>query len=166
MKGGLRMLQRYAGLEYEQVVRKYADTVFAVCVMRVNNTADAEDCFQNTFLKLYTDPPVLRDTEHLKAWLIRVAINQCKNWMRDSRRAAPLDEALRTPLRNIDDERDISWALMLLEPKYREVLYLYYIERYKVAEIGEILDMKPNTVKTVLSRGREKLRRLYGGDEG
>lgn len=155
----------YAGMEYEQVVRQYADTVYAVCVMRLNNTADAEDCFQDVFLKLYTDPPELRDTEHLKAWLIRVAINRCKNSIRDQRRTIPFEAVPETPFRNPDDDLDISWALMQLEPKYRDVLYLYYVERYKIAEIGGILGMNSNTVKTALSRGRRKLKKIYGGDE-
>lgn len=159
------MRRLYAGLEYEQVVRQYADMVFAVCVMRLNHTADAEDCFQDTFLKLYTDPPELRDREHLKAWLIRVAINRCKNCIRDNRRAASLPVVSESPSHSPDDALDVSWALMQLEPKYREVLYLYYLERYKVAEIGEILGMNPNTVKTILSRGRKKLKKIYGGDD-
>lgn len=155
----------YAGMEYEQVVRQYADTVYAVCVMRLNNAADAEDCFQDTFLKLYTDPPELRNEEHLKAWLIRVAINRCKNCIRDRRRTVAFEDVPQIPFRDPDDDLDVSWALMHLEPKYREVLYLYYVERYKVAEIGEILGMNPNTVKTTLSRGRKKLKKIYGGDD-
>ncbi len=155
----------YAGLEFEQVVRQYADTVYAVCVMRLNNTADAEDCFQDVFLKLYTDPPELRGTEHLKAWLIRVAINRCKNCIRDQRRTIPVEAVPETPSIRSDDARDISWALMRLEPKYRDVLYLYYVERYKVAEIGEILTMSPSAVKNILFRGRKKLKKIYGGDE-
>lgn len=159
------MKRTYAGLEFEQVVRQYADTVLRVCVMRLNNAADAEDCLQDVFLKLYADPPELRSAEHLKAWLIRVAVNRCKNYVRDNRRIVPIEAVPETPSLSSDDARDVSWALMRLEPKYRDVLYLYYVERYKVAEIGEILGMKPNTVKTVLSRGRDKLRKIYGGDK-
>ena len=159
------MQRQYAGLEFEQVVRQYADTVYAVCVMRLNNTADAEDCFQDTFLKLYTDPPQLRDTEHLKAWLIRVAINRCKNCIRDNRRIVSFEAVPETPSLHSDDESDVSWALMQLELKYREVLYLYYVERYKIAEIGEILGMSPAAVKSTLFRGRKKLKKIYGGDE-
>lgn len=58
----------------------------------------------------------------------------------------------------------MSWALVKLEPKYRDVLYLYYCEKYKIDEIAEILSHNPNTVKTLLRRGREKLKSIYGGD--
>ena len=94
-----------------------------------------------------------------------MAINECKNFIRDNRRNVPLDSARDAAVFHSDDQRDISWALMRLEPDYREVLYLYYVERYKVREIGEILDKNPNTVKTMLSRGRKRLKKIYGGDD-
>lgn len=154
----------YAGLSYDQVLQKYADTVAGVCVMRLQNWADAEDCFQNTFIKLFEKSPEFKDESHLKAWLIRVAINECSDYISKNRRAVSLDRLEREPVISRENERDISWALMRTEPKYREALYLYYCERYKVREIAKILGKNPNTVKTLLKRGREKLKEIYGGD--
>lgn len=156
--------KQFAMLSYEQVVRKYGQTVAKVCVMHLQNWADAEDCFQNTFVKLYSKSPNFNDENHLKAWLIRVAINQCKNLIRDNRRLLSLDAIKSEPVFSSEDTSDISWALMKLEPKYREVLYLHYCEQYKVSEIAQILGRNPNTIKTMLKRGREKLKLIYGGD--
>lgn len=64
----------YAGLTYEQAVRKYSKTVANTCIIRLQNYADAEDCFQNVFVKLYTKSPQFNDEKHLKAWLTRVAV--------------------------------------------------------------------------------------------
>lgn len=154
----------YAGLRYDQVLHKYADTVTGICLARLENMADAEDCFQNVFIKLFQKSPAFRDEDHLKAWLIRVAINECKDQLsRNRRRHLPLDRIGDAAISR-EDERDVSWALLRTEPKYREVLYLYYCERYKVIEIASILGKKPNTVKTLLKRGREQLRKIYGGD--
>lgn len=155
----------FAGLSYDAVLAKYADTVAGVCVMRLQNWADAEDCFQNTFIKLFQKSPDFRSETHLKAWLIRVAINECRNYIAKNRRFLSLENLSREPVEWRDNEHDVSWALMRTEPKYREVLYLYYCEQYKVAEIAEILGNNPNTVKTLLKRGREKLKQIYGGDE-
>ena len=58
----------------------------------------------------------------------------------------------------------MSWALLKTPQKYRDVLYLYYIEQYRVKEIAEILKLNENTVKTRLKRGREALKKIYGGD--
>ncbi len=76
----------FASLSYEQVVRKYAQNVTSVCVMNLRNWADAEDCFQNTFMSLYTKDPDFESEDHLKAWLIRVAINERNSlWRKRSR---------------------------------------------------------------------------------
>lgn len=158
--------KHYAGLTFEQAVRQYADTVTGVCVMRLQNYADAEDCFQNTFSKLYFKSPDFDSEEHLKAWLIRVAIHECADYMRKNRRVTPA--ALRSePSCDFDfDRSDMSWALFQTPSKYRDVLYLYYCEQYKVREIAIILQKNENTVKSLLKRGRELLKSIYGGDSG
>ena len=76
----------------------------------------------------------------------------------------PLDSFMNKPAPSAEGKSDMSWALMKLEPKYRDVIYLYYHERCKVEEIAQILRKNPNTVKTLLKRGREKLKVIYGGD--
>lgn len=157
--------KNYCGLTYEDAVRKYAPAVHSVCAVRLGSDADADDCFQNTFLKLYTSAPDFREEEHLKAWLLRVAINECKKFIRDNRRTLSLDTAAPLSIPFSEDESDISWAIMRLEAKYREVLYLFYGEGYTSEEIARILGKNPNTVRTMLRRGREKLRKIYGGGD-
>lgn len=157
-------MRYYCGLSFDEVVRRYAPAVHSACVMRLGGHADADDCFQNTFLRLCTSAPDFRDAEHLKAWLLRVAVNECKKYLRDHRREISLEGMAEVPLPPLDDERDISWAILRLEPKYREVLYLYYGEGYKTEEIARILGRNPATVRTMLRRGREKLKTIYGGD--
>ncbi len=154
----------YAGLSFEQVVHNYNQTVVSVCIMRLKNWADAEDCFQNTFVRLYQNSPEIADEDHLKAWLIRVAINECNSHLRKSSRTVSLNEHSDQAVEFPHDQTDISWALMQLEDKYRDILYLYYVEQYKVNEIADIVQKKPNTIKTLLMRGREKLKSIYGGD--
>lgn len=154
----------YAGLTFEQAVRRYADTVTGVCVMRLQNYADAEDCFQNTFSKLYFKSPDFDSEEHLKAWLIRVAIRECADYMRKNRRVTPA-AFTRELSQDFDfDRSDMSWALFQTPPQYRDVLYLYYCEQYKVREIAKILQKKENTVKSLLHRGRAVLKSIYGGE--
>ncbi|MBR2715796.1 MAG: sigma-70 family RNA polymerase sigma factor [Ruminococcus sp.] len=156
--------ENFAGLTFEQVVRKYKNTVGLVCIMRLKNQTDADDCFQNTFLRLYKKSPKLESEEHLKAWLIRVAINECNRFMRKNRKEVLLDKNSDDIVNFPYEECDLSWALFELNDKYREVMYLYYCENYKVNEIAKILKKPPNTIKTLLMRGREKLRSIYGGE--
>ncbi|MBR2715802.1 MAG: sigma-70 family RNA polymerase sigma factor [Ruminococcus sp.] len=156
----------YAGLTYEQVVENYFQTVASVCVLHITNHADAQDCFQNTFMKLFEKSPEFSDKNHLKAWLIRVAINECSNMRRKNRRLISLDKISQNNaiIFPDDDKDDISWALMQLDDKYRDVLYLRYCEQYNSKEIGEILGKNPNTIRTLLKRGIDKLKSVYGGD--
>ena len=155
----------YSGLTFEEAVQKYASCVRSACVMRLGSEHDADDCFQNTFLKLYTAAPDFNEEEHLKAWLLRVAINECRQLIRYNRRTVPLDSVGHLTLPPTEDARDISWAILRLEPKYREVLYLYYAEGYSTEEIARILNKNHSTVRTMMRRGREKLKTIYGVDE-
>lgn len=154
----------FAGLRYEEVVHKYAQTVANVCVMRLNNHADAEDCFQDTFVKLLTKTPSFKDEEHLKHWLIRAAIHSCYDYIKKNRRTISLDQLPDEPSFSSEDAYDISWALMKVKPDYREILYLHYCERYQIKEIAGILGRNANTVKVMLMRGREMLKSVYGGE--
>ena len=157
-------MNSYCGLSYEEVVHRYASAVHSLCWMHLGGHTDADDCFQNTFLRLYTASPAFRDEEHIKAWLLRVAVNECRKYYRDNRREVSLDSAVGIAVTPNDDASDISWAILQMEPKYREVLYLYYGEGYKTEEIARILGRNPATVRTMLRRGRDKLRKIYGGD--
>ncbi len=154
----------FAGLTFEQTVRKYSQTVAGVCVMHLQNYADAEDCYQNVFLALLSKAPEFSDENHLKAWLIRVSINECKLYIRNNRRFISLESLKKEPVSFPEDSGDLSWALLKTPQKYRDVLYLYYSEQYKVSEIADILKLNENTVKTRLKRGRAILRSFYGGD--
>ena len=80
------------------------------------------------------------------------------------RRQIPVDNLNSENTIIYEDRFDISWALMKTPQKYRDVLYLYYCEQYKVKEIAEILAINPNTVKSLLKRGRDILRSVYGGE--
>lgn len=160
------MRDSYAGLSFEQVVHRYAQAVASACLMRLGSYADAEDCFQNTFLKLYTSSPAFNSADHLKAWLLRVAINECRSVLRTRGRVIPLDDAAEVPVFFDEDVGSDSFPalLMRLKPKYREALYLYYCEDYSVEETADILGKSPNTVKTLLRRGRQKIKEICGGE--
>ena len=158
--------KRYAGLTYPEAVDKYASIVLSACVVRLKSLPDAEDCTQETFLKLYTKSPSFHDESHLKAWLLRVALNECRHTIRARRFHLPLEAADTLPFPSPEDKQDISALLMELPEKYREVLWLYYGLHYQSDEIASILSKNPNTVRTLLKRGREMLKKQLGGESG
>ncbi|MDD6797141.1 MAG: RNA polymerase sigma factor [Bacteroides sp.] len=160
----------FAGLEYEQVVRKYADMVTRICVMRCGNVEDAKDCFQNVFIKLYTADKDFETEEYLKAWLIQVAIHQCTDFHRQAwnRKVALEDDISKfEELGVVTDGSTQGSELFLLvkqlPEKYSNVIYLYYYEEYSISEIAKMLDSNENTIKSILKRGRDKLKEMLGG---
>lgn len=74
------MIKTYAGIPYEEIVRRYADDITRLCVVWTQNEEAAKDCFQNTFLKLYMTKKSFREEEHIKAWLFKVARNECRDY--------------------------------------------------------------------------------------
>lgn len=91
-----------ADSELEQVMATHADTVWRVCTLMLPQAADAEDAFQNTFVKFATHEQVFNDDEHVKAWLIRVATNICKDALRARKRQArPTDPEINNALADI-----------------------------------------------------------------
>jgi RNA polymerase sigma factor (sigma-70 family) len=146
------------GNSYVDIMEKYADTVLRVCLVFMKNKADAEDVFQNVFLKLCEAKPHFNDEGHIKAWLITVARNECKNQLHSfwRRKVTCIDEIV-LPVKNTED-KEVVKAVVNLPLKYRDIVYLFYFENYKINELSKLLNLKEPTVKTRLKRGRELLK--------
>lgn len=141
--------------------RQYTDTVYRVALHNTVNFSDAEDVTQEVFIKLLETNKAFRDSEHLKAWLIRVTVNLCRDKMKRMSRETLVEDVV---YKNSDEaETDILKAVKSLPENYRNTIYLHYYEGYTAKEIGRILDAKENTVLSWLSRGREALRKELDG---
>ena len=161
----------YAGLDYEQAMRKYADMITRICIMRCGNNEDAKDCFQNVFIKLYTAEKHFETEEYLKAWLIQVAIHQCTDYHRQAwnRKVALEDDITKLDIHSgksdeYEEESELLLMVKKLPDKYKDVLYLYYYEGYSTAEIAQYLRCPQPTVRTRLARARKQLKSMLGGD--
>lgn len=142
------------------LVNTYGDMIFRICLIALKNHADAEDALQEVFLKYFTRAPVFKSDEHEKAWLIRVAVNQCRNMVRD-KRAVPTEPQLLHPPDNTLEQNAILEALMQLPEKYRIVLTLRCVHGFKIDEIAKMLGISSSTVKTRLSKGKKLLADIY-----
>ena len=138
-----------------------------ICFYHLKNKADTEDIFQNVFLKYMLSDMEFQDEEHKKAWIIRVAVNACKDFLKSffRQRTVPLDAMNETAVYPLDGEKEVFEAVLTLPGKYKDVIYLHYFEGYSAAEISTILGKKENTIYSLLSRGRGLLREKLGGEE-
>lgn len=146
--------------EFMRLVGLYRETVFRAAYCCLKSYAEAEDITQEVFLSLYTYSGDFNDDSHIKAWLLRVTINKCRNLLKScfKRLSVPLDEAADKAV--YPEESGIIHLVMSLKPKLRTPLYMYYYEEYSVKEIAALLGEKETTITTRLSRGRKKLKEL------
>ena len=149
-------------LSVDEVFRAYGDRLFTVAFNLCQNRADADDVVQDTLIKYYTLGKEFEDETHLKAWLIRLAVNRAKDittsfWRRNKVEWEDYMDEL--PFREPEDSR-LFEAVMRLPEKYRLVIHLCYYEDYAVEEIARILRRPAGTVKSQLNRGRGLLKEM------
>lgn len=160
MKSFSRGVAKLEATEFTAAVEQYSDLVYRVALHACKNPADAEDITQNVFLKLLKEPKPFESREHLRRWLIRVAVNEGNSLMRSPwfRRSAPLEEYAGTVDFEAPEESELFLAVMALPQKYRVPVYLFYYEDYPIKEVAALCGLKESTVQTRLQRAREKLR--------
>lgn len=140
---------------------KYMDTIFRVAFSYMKSREDADDITQNVLIKLYQTDAAFEGESHLKHWLIRVTINECKSAFRSLwRKTENIDDYADTLAMPSREHSDLFQAVMGLPMKYRVVIYLFYYEGYSTAEIARMLDIAEPTVRTHLFRGRQRLKKV------
>lgn len=149
-----------------RVIEQYADMIRRICLLHLKNHADTEDVFQEVFLKYILSSHTFESAEHEKAWFIRVTLNTCKDVLKSLFRhpTVPLDVLSEEASHVMPENLEVLEAVLSLPQKYKTALYLHYFEGYTAKEIGRILNKKENTIYSLLSRGREMLKRELGGD--
>ncbi len=146
--------------QFTCLVQRYLDTVFRVALNFIKSPADAEDVTQTVFEKLLREKKPFESEEHVRNWLIRVTVNECKRLLRSPwRRFEPIEDYANTLSFDTSAQRELFRTVMDLPQKYRVAIYLHYYEGYSTQEIGQILRIPKNTVCSHLKRGRELLRK-------
>ncbi len=152
----------------EYLVDRYADMLVRIGYTWFSNRDDAQDLCQTVLLKLLEHPRVFPDEGQERAWVIRMAVNVCKNLKKSAwfRRTVGLEEGLHLTVQvPPEEESEVLPLVQQLPLKYRRVLYLRYYEGYQVGEIAALLGVRPALVSTHLTRARAKLKIMLE-DEG
>lgn len=161
----------------------WGDAVYRLALSQARSAADAQDIAQEVFIRLLESTVAFESDAHLKAWLLRVTVNRCRDLQRsvwqmrvDSLDESPSSEhgggtsccpelpgADRTP----EDKavtaltRNPVWdALELLSPDQQLTMHLRYVEECDEAQIARIMGVQRTTVRTRLHRARKRLRKL------
>ena len=150
--------------EIDRTVDTYSDMVYKLAYAQVKNKNDADDIYQEVFLRYVRRKPAFESAENEKAWFIRVTVNCCKNfWNTPFRRHT---QALEDNIVFQSEEESVLKPLVDQLPEaYRAVVHLFYYEDMAVSEISKVLGRKEATVRVQLMRSRKLLRDILEGDE-
>lgn len=148
----------------EQHVRRYADMVYRLALAQTRNPADAEDVFQDVFLRYAEKAPDFSSEEHRKAWLLRVTVNRCRSHFRTAwfRRSMPLEAAASAAAPSPENSL-LADVLARLPAKYRTVVHLHYYENLSTEEVASVTGQRASTVRSQLTRARALLRDMLKG---
>lgn len=150
--------------DIESVIHSYGNMLFRLCLIMLGNTNDAEDAVQEVVIKYLQKAPKFENTEHEKAWLIKVSTNQCKDILRFRSRNQMVDiDQIKECVKEEADSEIID-ALMTLPEKYKIVLILHYVEGYSTKEIADLIGKTSSAVKMRLKKGRMLLKAAYEGE--
>lgn len=156
---------------FEELYEKYATDVLRVCYFYLGDRQKAEDVCQDVFVRLMLNAPQLEEGRE-KAWLLKVALNRCRDlwrgsWARRVVLGSPVFELIPAPddTPRRDDEEAMMSAVHQLPTAFREVILLHYYQNLGITEIAQMMDLPEGTISSRLSRGRKKLETiLQGGD--
>jgi len=156
----------YNPTDFEAAVEEFSDLITRICIIKTGNRYDAEDCYQNVFIKLYTKPPRAENSEQLRAWLVTVAVNECRDLHRRRffRDSVDLDDIAELAMVESEEDFGIIEDIMGLPAIYRDAVYLHYFEGYSISELAGILSCREGTVKSRLARGRALLKTIIEGE--
>lgn len=154
---------RSAGADFAAFYERHFRAVYRICLTYMKNTADAEDCTEDVFVKVLGGDFRFHDEGHERAWLTVTAMNLCKDRLKHWwRRVGSIDDADEAADDGIRTDETLR-AVMALPVKYKDVVYLHYYMDYKTDEIAAMLKKPPSTIRNHLREARELLKKQLGG---
>ena len=147
-----------------ELFEEFSDMVYRVAFVRVSQASDAEDVFQDVFMRLVKHASKLKSHEHAKAWLIRCTINCCNSHHRSAwqKKTVGIEDNIYTGQTDLGYEHiELLDAVRSLRAEHQEVIHLFYYEGYSSKEIADILEINENTVKSRLRRARMELQSVW-----
>ncbi|MEO6938594.1 MAG: RNA polymerase sigma factor [Candidatus Kapaibacterium sp.] len=149
---------------YTQLYLKYRQRVYSYCVRVLCNDEEAQDLFQEVFIRVYERAAQFEEERSLGGWIFTIAHNLCLNKIRDKKPQQPLEELTLLVMPSDDFGENwkdrIEWALEQIPIEYREAFILREYEGLTYVEIAEILHTTLPAVKSRIYRSKEKLREL------
>lgn len=148
---------------FDQLVKKYQSPVRRFFLhLTCGDSELSDDLAQDTFIKAYTNIASFRNLSGFSTWLYRIAYNVFYDYIRSRKETDGLDvgqiDAINcTEQENVGQRMDIYQSLKMLKEMERTCITLFYMEDVSIDKIAGIVGIPAGTVKSHLSRGKEKL---------
>jgi len=143
----------------EEIYGSHVDMIYQVSYSYMKNKMDAEDIVEDVFVRLMQSKIAFQSMEHEKAWLLRTAINLCKNSLKHWRRKnANIDDYENLESKDTFEPNETFGAVMALPDKYKEVIYLHYYAGYTSSEMAQILKKNQSTIRNHLQEAKKILK--------
>jgi RNA polymerase sigma factor (sigma-70 family) len=154
-------------ISQEALYKKYASTMFGICLRYAVDTPQAEDMLQEGFVKVFLHIHQFRREGSFEGWMKRIFVNTAIEWLRRNSQMNQMLDVETTPLNRVQPDdfhqlaaKDLLSLIQTLAPGYRTVFNLYAIEGYSHREIGELLGISEGTSKSQFARARYILEKL------
>lgn len=145
---------------FERNIREYAPNMYRLALAMLHNREDAQDAVSEAVLKAYEKLYTLRSADRFRPWIMQITANEARKIYSRNKRVTPMED-MEAYMPVFRDENHELWdVVMQLDIVYREVILLYFYERFSIKEIGAVLHVPEGTVKSRLSRGKKLLRNM------
>lgn len=150
---------------FQELYERHSGRVFAYCRRFLSNESEAQDVFQETFVRFYQSAKRKREMTNVPAFLLRIARNLCVNSVRKAKSHTSFEEYMVAQKDSFTNDNDellelIRGAIDLLDDKYKDVFILREYEGLSYAEIAEVTDEQVTNVKVRIHRAKQKIREI------
>ena len=157
-------------IAFSNLIEKVKYKLYKTGMAILKNDDDTCDAIQETLIKAYKNIKTLNNNEYFTTWIVRILINQCYDIIRKNDKIISMNEKLQTNQNTYyelySQESSLEYVLNMLDKDLKIVTVLYYYDDLSVTTISEILNIPEGTVKSRLSRAREKIYTILKEEEG
>ena len=155
---------------FTNIILSIEDELYKVAKVRLKNDDDVYDAIQETIITAFKSIRKLKQIQYFKTWIIRILINQSNSIYRNKKKEVISFEEIKnnkvtdfSAIENSEMILDFNFICNKLKYEDRMIIILYYMEKFTDKEIGKILSLKENTVKTKRTRAKQKIRDIIEG---
>lgn len=147
---------------FTQLMQSQMQNMYKTARSILSQDEDVADAISDTILACWEQLGSLKQNGYFRTWMTRILVNKCYDLIRNNKTVA-WEDYIPDPAYCEQEYENIEWKQTLdsLSEKYRLIMMLYYVEGFKVSEISQILDLSEGTVKSRLSRGRDRLTEAF-----